>query len=315
VVNLGARSTKSLRLRLEGAFRALLISFLLSLAGTVVDAVVFSVSGGLILMTDLLHWVVDTILEGVLLLVLHLASRIGRRFPWSLLMLEGVATSLGTVAVLTAYGYFFLDYLRSVAGSGAPSYVGYVPLVATITGAAITGTMFLVQRRNYLKYRVELLNFDSTHALIDLAASTMASAGIVATTATGSYVAELFFTFMLMTFVVHSLLEVLKDNVKAITGSNRVPNLESYLFTKLSELDSEKARVRNVVVRRFGSLSVVEVTMDVNPRVTVLELHRIRGRIIRTARDSSELVYHVDVKFYPGQSRRSSTRLAKNKKG
>ena len=84
---MGARSTKSLRLRLEGAFRALLISFLLSLAGTVVDAVVFSVSGGLILMTDLLHWVVDTILEGVLLLVLHLASRIGRRFPWSLLML------------------------------------------------------------------------------------------------------------------------------------------------------------------------------------------------------------------------------------
>ncbi len=297
--NSGTGGPKSLGLRLRGASRALLLSFLLSLAGTVVGALVFLVSGGLILMTDLLHWVVDTVLEGVLLLVLYLASRLSRRFPWSILMLEGVIVSLGSVTVLATYSYFFIDYLRSIAESGAPSYVGYVPLVATITGATITGSMFVIQRRNYLKYRVEILNFDSAHALIDLAASIIASIGIVVTTTTRSYVMELFFTFILMLFVAHSLLEVFKDNIRAFTGSNRVPDLESYLLTKLTELDPGKAKVRNVIARKLGSFSVVEVSIDVNPRITVLELHKIRRRIIKIVRESSGLVYHIDVKFYP----------------
>lgn len=293
--------SKSLRLRLEGASRALLLSFLLSLAGTMVDVLAFLVSGGIILMTDLLHWVVDTILEGVLLLVLYLASRLSRRFPWSLLVLEGVIVSLGSITVLAVYGYFFIDYLRSIAESGAPSYVGYVPLVATIAGATITGLMFLLQRRNYFRYRVEMLNFDSIHALIDLAASIIASIGIVVTAVTRSYVMELLFTFVLMLFVAHSLLEVFEDNIRAFTGSNRIPDLESYLLTKLAELNSSKAKVRNVIARKLGSFSVVEVSIDVNPRISVIELHNIRRRIMRIVRESSELVYHIDVRFYPNR--------------
>jgi len=307
------RDTKSLGLRLRGAFRALVISFLLSLVGTVVDFIIFTLSGGLILLTDLLHWIVDTILEGVLLLILYLASRLSKKFPWSLVILEGITVSLGTVIVLIAYGYFFVDYLAAIAESGAPSYVGYLPLLATITGAAITCTVFLVERRSYLRYRVELLSFDSTHALVDLIASVMASAGIVVTAVTGSYVVELLFTFVLMMFVVHSLLEVFKDNIKAITGSNRVPEIESYLIDKLSELNSEKAKIRGVAVRKFGSLLFAEVSIDVNPRVSVLELHRIRERILKVARECSDLVYHVDVKFYPSRSRRYLARSTKTK--
>jgi len=311
---MGTGSSKGLRLRLEGAFRALIISFLLSLVGTAVDAIILSLSGGLILMTDLLHWAVDTILEGVLLLVLYLASRLSRRFPWSLVILEGVAVSLGTVIVLIAYGYLFVDYLGAIAESGVPSYVGYLPLVATITGAAITGAVFLIERRSYLRYRVELLSFDSTHALVDLAASAMASAGIIVTATTGSYVAELLFTFVLMMFVAHSLLEVFKDNIKAITGSNRVPEIESYLIGRLSELNSERAKVRGVAVRKFGSLMLAEVSIDVNPKVSVLELHRIRERIVRVVRECSDLVYHVDVRFYPSRGRKRVSRYTRAKK-
>jgi len=311
---MGTGSSKSLRLRLEGAFRALIISFLLSLAGTAVDAIILSLSGGLILMTDLLHWVVDTILEGVLLLVLYLASRLSRRFPWSLVALEGVAVSLGTVIVLIVYGYFFVGYLGSVAESGIPPYVGYLPLVATITGAVITSAVFLIERRSYLSYRVELLSFNSTHALVDLAASAMASAGIVATATTGSYVVELLFTFVLMMFVAHSLLEVFKDNIKAITGSNRVPEMESYLVSRLSELSSERTKVRGVAVRKFGSLLLAEVSVDVNPRVSFLELHRTRKRIVRVVRECSDLIYHVDVRFYLSRGRKHVSRYTRAKK-
>jgi divalent metal cation (Fe/Co/Zn/Cd) transporter len=308
------KGTKSLGQRLAGAFRALVISFTLSLIGTAIDFVIFTLSGGLILLTDLLHWTVDTVLEGVMLLVLYLASRLSRKFPWSLVILEGVAVSLGTVTVLIAYGYFFVEYLVAIAESGAPSYVGYLPLVATVSGAAITCTVFVVERRSYLKYRVELLSFDKTHALVDLVASAVASVGVAVTTVTRSYVMEILFTFVIMMFVVHSLLGVFKDNFKTIAGSNRVPEVESHVIVRLSELNSEKVRVRGVAVRKFGSLMVAEVSVDVNPRVSVLELHRLRERIIRLARECSDLIYHVDVRFYPSRSRRYLTRTTRTRR-
>jgi divalent metal cation (Fe/Co/Zn/Cd) transporter len=311
---MGFRSTRSLGQRLAGAFRALVVSFTLSLVGTAVDFAIFVLSGGLILLTDLLHWTVDTVLEGVLLLVLYLASRLSRKFPWSLVILEGVAVSLGTITVLVVYGYFFVDYLIAIAKSGTPSYVGYLPLVATVAGAAITCTVFLIERRSYLKYRVELLSFDTTHALVDLVASVVASAGVVITTVTRSYVTELLFTFVLMMFVVHSLLEVFKDNIKAIAASNRVPEVESHVVVRLSELNSEKVRVRSVAVRKFGSLMVAEVSVDVNPRVSVLELHRLRERIVRLVRECSDLIYHVDVRFYPSRGRRYLTRTTRTRR-
>jgi hypothetical protein len=53
--NVDFRGTKSLGQRLAGAFRALVISFTLSLIGTAIDFIIFALSGGLILLTDLLH--------------------------------------------------------------------------------------------------------------------------------------------------------------------------------------------------------------------------------------------------------------------
>lgn len=87
--------------------------------------------------------------------------------------------------------------------------------------------MYRVQKRNYGKYGTELLRFDPTHALLDFAATVMATAGIVLTTYTGSYVVELAFTLVLLFFVVHSVIEVMRDNLMAILGTNRDVKLET----------------------------------------------------------------------------------------
>ena len=301
--------------RLRGALRALSVSLALSVLGTVIDLVVLLLAGSVILMTDLLHWAVDTVLEGVLLLVVYLASMVGRRFPWSVVVLESLALIPGTLAVLGVYVYFFLDYLRSVVETGAASYSGLAPLVATISGGAITGAAFWLQRRNYLRYGVELLNFDSGHALVDLVASAVATLGVVATAYTGSYAVELLFTFALMVFVAHSLVEVFRDNVRAVLGGNRVPEVEVRLLSRLRELDLGRARVRGVVARRFGSLLVVEVSLEVDSSTTVLELHRARRRVVRVAREVSGMVCHVDVGFYPSFARRRISRSSRRRRG
>jgi hypothetical protein len=49
--NVDFRGTKSLGQRLAGAFRALAISFTLSLIGAAIDFIIFALSGGLILLT------------------------------------------------------------------------------------------------------------------------------------------------------------------------------------------------------------------------------------------------------------------------
>ena len=47
------------------------------------------------------------------------------------------------------------------------------------------------------------------------------------------------------------------------------------------------------------SFYVVSVELAVEPDTTVLELHRLRKRVIKTITGISELIYHVDVKFNP----------------
>jgi divalent metal cation (Fe/Co/Zn/Cd) transporter len=55
----------------------------------------------------------------------------------------------------------------------------------------------------------------------------------------------------------------------------------------------------NAEARKLGSFYVVSVELAVEPDTTVLELHRLRKRVIKTIAGISELIYHIDVKFNP----------------
>jgi cation diffusion facilitator family transporter len=285
--------------RIEKASRVFAVSALISATGIVVELVVFAVSSSVILLTDLFHWFVDTVLEVVFLFTLLVASRSSRRFPWSTVIVESSLTSISCLVVLGVYFYLFTGYLFSFSETMGISTQNYTPLIATITGGALTVLTYTILSKSYRRYRIELLRVDSLHALLDVVASIVASLGVVLAAYTGSFAVEMLFTFILMLFVFHSMIEVFKNNIKAITGGQLNTDLSAEIRRRLKEEISRSVEIINAEARKLGSFYVVSVELAVEPDTTVLELHRLRKRVIKTITGISELIYHVDVKFNP----------------
>jgi cation diffusion facilitator family transporter len=285
--------------RIEKASRVFAVSALISATGIVVELVVFAVSSSVILLTDLFHWFVDTVLEVVFLFTLLVASRSSRRFPWSTVIVESSLTSISCLVVLGVYFYLFTGYLFSFSETMGISTQNYTPLIATITGGALTVLTYTILSKSYRRYRIELLRVDSLHALLDVVASIVASLGVALAAYTGSFAVEMLFTFILMLFVFHSMIEVFKNNIKAITGGQLNTELSAEIRRRLKEEISRSVEIINAEARKLGSFYVVSVELAVEPDTTVLELHRLRKRVIKTITGISELIYHVDVKFNP----------------
>jgi divalent metal cation (Fe/Co/Zn/Cd) transporter len=161
----------------------------------------------------------------------------------------------------------------------------------------------IVQRRNYEEYGLEVLRADYMHALVDLVAAFAATVGVVLVYHTGSEKLELFFALVSSMFIVHSLLEILRDVVRTITGGNVDYELSARLLKRLVN-EQKGFRVEDVVARRIGSFYIVEVKVRVDPRERLETLHRLRGRIARSVLEESSMIYHVDVRFYPDRARR-----------
>lgn len=276
-----------------------MITTLLSLIGILVELSIFVLASSVILLTDLFHWAVDTVLEVVFLITLVLASKTGRRFPWSTIIIESSLTTLSCIIILGVYFYMFTGYLFSFMESASVSTQNYIPLVATITGGVLTLLAYITLTRSYKRYRIELLRVDSIHALVDVVAAVIASLGVVLTAYTRNTAIELLFTFILMLFVFHSMMEVFRNNIKTFTGGQLDAVLSMEIREKLEEEISRGINVVNVEARKLGSFYVVSVELAVDPDTTVLQIHRLRKRVVKVITGMSELIYHVDVKFNP----------------
>jgi len=193
----------------------------------------------------------------------------------------------------------FTDYLFNFMEFANVSTQNYTPLIATITGGVLTLITYIILTRSYKHYRIELLRVDSIHALVDVVAAIMASLGVMLTAYTKSTAIELLFTFILMLFVIHSMIEVFRNNIKTFTGGQLDTMLSIEIRKKLEEEINKDVSVVNVEARKLGSFYVVNVELAVDPDVTVLQLHRFRKRVVKVITGISELIYHVDVKFNP----------------
>ncbi len=289
----------SISWRLRSASRVFALSALISATGIGVELVVFTVASSVILLTDLFHWAVDTVLEVIFLLTLTLASRSRRRFPWSTVIVESSLTTLSCLVILGIYFYMFADYLFGAYESASISTQSYTPLVATITGGVLTLLTYIILVKSYKKYQVELLRVDSIHALVDVVAAIMASLGVILTVYTKNLAVELLFTFILMLFVFHSLVEVFRNNIKAIMGGELDAELTMEIRKMLEEEIIRGASITSVEARKLGSFYVISIELEVDPDTTILEVHKLRRRLVRLIREKCELVYHLDVKFNP----------------
>jgi len=289
---------KSVGSRLRSSLSGFKVSFCASLTGAVLEALALLFVYNIVLLTDFVHWLIDTTLEALFLTSISHASKSYRRFPLSTLVLESVLVITVALAMMGVYGYFFASYFMNY---GAQELSGsYHPLLALVTalGGTLTATAAIVQRRRYNELRLEVIKVDYVHATIDTLAAAVATTGVLVVSCTGNPSHEAFFTAMLMFFVAHGVIEVLRDTVKTISGRNVEPELKLKVFEKLVR-SLGAIYVRAVDARKIGSFYVVSIHVAVSPKTTVEEAYKLRSQIINLVREVNDLVYHVDVYISP----------------
>jgi len=302
----------SIASRLRSTLGVFKISIMVSIAGFIVEVLIMIIAPSVILLTDILHWSIDLTLEAIFILVVYLASRATKRFLWSAVMIEEMTLVFAISIILSIYGFFFIDYLSTVLKTGGVSTQSLLSALATAIGAVDTLAVYIILSRGFEKYRLEILRFERTHSLIDLVSSILATIGIALTVYTKSYVVELLFTFIAMFFVLHSLLEIISDVFNTLAGRNVDYELRAKIRESLIE-QFRNIEIRDVDARKAGSLYVVSVEVLVDPETTVREVHELRNKIIKSVLTLSDLVCHVDVKFYPKWLRRVRYTRAKKR--
>jgi len=101
--------------------------------------------------------------------------------------------------------------------------------------------------KGFQTYRLEILNIEKKHAAIDLMASFLSTLGIILTVKTSSIAVEIFFTFLGMLFVFHSLIEILVDIFNTLTGRN---------------IDHKmRAEISEVLSREFRKLEIMDIDL------------------------------------------------------
>jgi Predicted Co/Zn/Cd cation transporters len=147
--------------RLIKARRAFITSALLSLVGVVVEGLALTVFSSIILLTDFFHWTLDTIVEFMMLFSIYYASRVGKKFPWSILIVEFSTSLLVMIILLAFYGWVALDYVNNLTVTYEVSTTDPWISLVTISGGFTTFTAFLLQRRNHTRYGLEILRLYS----------------------------------------------------------------------------------------------------------------------------------------------------------
>lgn len=289
--------------RLKGAYRGFMYSALFSALGLILEVVVFLLWGSIILFTDIIHWIVDTVLEIFGFVAIYYAIRVGRRFPWGVLVLEGAVMLLSITMAIGIYMVSFASYMMTEYTAGSVTTNNILSVSGTILGGVFTLLAFIVQKKNYEKFELEVLKIDYTHALVDLIAAIVSTAGIIAVYFTRSSNMEILFVFISMTFIIHSLIEIMSDVVKTITGTNIDHELSIKLYKKLVG-EYSNIEVDDVVARKIGSFYTVEVKIGVEPNTKISTVHRLRKKIIKSILEESGLIYHVEVRIYPIPIRR-----------
>ncbi|QOR95037.1 cation diffusion facilitator family transporter [Thermosphaera chiliense] len=291
--------------RLIEARKAFIASALLSLSGVIIEGLALTVYSSVILLTDFFHWTLDTIVEFIMLFSIYYASRVGKKFPWSILIVEFSTSLLVMIVLLAFYGWVMLDYVNNLVVTYEVSTTDPWISLVTIAGGFITFTAFLIQRRNFRRYGLEILRIDYTHALMDTLSSFFATVGVVATALTRSHSLEILFTIILLVFIIHSVLELFKDSFKVLSGTNVDPELTSRITLAL-EKELYGVRLKTVEARKIGSFYIVSVDVFLDPEMPIYKAHAVKRKIVRLARKESELIYHVDVRMFPDPLLRKS---------
>lgn len=264
-----------------------------TLAFTLFEILLGYMYGSLLVLSDAIHGVMDAAISYTAALGLYYASRHSRSFPWGLYGAESLATLLSVSGVLAFYTYMVAIGLGS---GGRPTPLWMVsPLIA---GGVMTYAIYLWEKGNYERLRLEILKADYVHARIDAVLSAASAASVLASNFLSIYMAEVAAVLAVYAYIVVEFSRLARDSIRGILGSPyRDEALESAIFRVAEGL----GKPLNLKIRRAGSFLVVYLLVAADPDWTLGKIHRHRARVIRRIMRISPLIVHVDVKLVPAR--------------
>lgn len=131
--------------KLRGAYRGFVYSAVLSIVGLVLQVAFYIVFGSIILFTDIVHWLIDTMVEIFGLVAIYYAIRIGRRFPWGLLGIESATILLSLAIALGIYLVSVANYILGEYSAGSVTTLNIYPAIATAIGGLLTFSTMIIQ--------------------------------------------------------------------------------------------------------------------------------------------------------------------------
>ena len=192
--------------------------------------------------------------------------------------------------MLTLYTYMLAT---SIHLDGEPTPLWMTLLLA---GGDLTYVMYLWERCNYLKLKLEILRADALHAKIDTALSLASVATVVLSNYFHLLIAEVAAVFVTYGYLLYEFTRLAKDAAYGILGAlYKDPALED----KIREAAAELGKPIDVKIRRAGSFLVVYSLVAVSPDMTAGRLHVLKTKAIKIISKLHPLIVHVDIKFVP----------------
>jgi divalent metal cation (Fe/Co/Zn/Cd) transporter len=141
------------------------------------------------------------------------------------LILESLLVTIAAIVLIGVYGYIFVSYFLNMPTGGVKGNYHLALAAVTVIGGILTLIVGYVQKKNFEELGLEVLKVDYKHAFIDTLAAFIATMDLITVSMTRNPGLEALFVSLLTLFVFHSVMGVLGDTIKTITGRNIEPEL------------------------------------------------------------------------------------------
>lgn len=278
--------------------KATLTGLIVNLCLVVAQVVVGLAANAFSLVADAMHTLADLLADGLVLL----ANKRGgepadSNHPYGHGRIETVA-SLALGALLAAVGVgFLLASVDRIERLGQLPEIKSAALWMALLTLAAKETLFRYLRRVARALRSPMVEANAWHARSDAASSLVVAVGIGGSLAGHGYLeplAALLVGLLILRMGWRLAYAALRELIDTGLGAEDTEAMRRALLDTPGVMGVHELRTR-----RMGPQILVDAHVQVDPRVTVSEGHRIaessRGRLLRSRDDIQDVLVHVDV--------------------
>ena len=250
------------------------------------------------LVADAFHTLSDLLADGLVMFANRRGSEpADKDHPYGHARIETVASlALGLLLIVVGGGFLASSGLRLQHGGAVPGLHPLALWMALATLAAKEG-LFRFMLKAGREIRSPMLEANAWHARSDAASSLVVALGIAGSLIGFSYLEPLaaaIVGFMIARMGARLAIDAVRELIDTGLDERELERLRATISTTPGVVGLHELRTR-----RMAHQVLVDAHVQVNPRITVSEGHRIaeavRGRVQKNHRDVQDVLVHVDV--------------------